>query len=107
MNIIKSQNDFTIIDYECVERNYIGYDIASFVNESTCNYLYEEFPYFKYHIEIEPNQEELKRMVALYVYHICSSSQKSEDINEIIEISEQLYSEQIDFIQNISLHSGC
>lgn len=37
-----------LIDFEYVSRNYVGYDLANFMNESCIDYSLAEYPFFTY-----------------------------------------------------------
>ena len=51
-NDLNNLNIFTspsvvLIDYDYAAYNYLAYDIANFLNESTINYCVDAFPFFK------------------------------------------------------------
>ena len=64
LNILKSGTDVYLIDYDYADFNFIGYDIANMINETSIDYTPPNYPGFEV-IKVYP-QEELELMAKHY-----------------------------------------
>jgi thiamine kinase-like enzyme len=46
LNILVNPNDVYLIDYDYAAHNYIGYDIANLINETSFDYSKKQYPGF-------------------------------------------------------------
>lgn len=56
-----------LIDFEYAGKNYISYDIANFINESSINYKFEEYPFFEFRQELSKDEEYLRYFAKNYL----------------------------------------
>eukprot|EP00826_Nyctotherus_ovalis_P003263 TRINITY_DN10661_c0_g2_i1.p1 TRINITY_DN10661_c0_g2~~TRINITY_DN10661_c0_g2_i1.p1 ORF type:complete len:366 (-),score=80.65 TRINITY_DN10661_c0_g2_i1:39-1136(-) len=91
-NIMDTNDNMYLIDYEYCQLNYRGYDLAVLMEDISTDYSYSAYPHFKMHRELAFTEKEEEKLLRHYIVYSGLAVSKGEVNAELLKLRKEVRS---------------